>query len=130
MGFNVPMAHKLTAGADILLMPSRFEPCGLNQIYAMAYGTIPVAHATGGLRNTVIECDAEAGTATGFTFENATSDGLKYAAYNAIRMYREEPEEFRKLQLRGMAADFSWDKAAESYEEIFDWSHTDNPYCG
>lgn len=89
VGFNVPFSHRLTAAADILLMPSRFEPCGLNQMYAMHYGTIPVAHATGGLRDTVITYDPHApeGT-TGWAFDGCTVDALKGGIHNALHTYR------------------------------------------
>jgi starch synthase len=89
VGFDVPFSHRLTAGADILLMPSRFEPCGLNQMYAMKYGTVPVAHATGGLRDTVKTYNEhqQDGT-TGFAFEPCTSDALKSAIWDALKLYR------------------------------------------
>jgi starch synthase len=89
VGFNVPFSHRLTAGADILLMPSRFEPCGLNQVYAMNYGTVPIAHATGGLKDTVITYSpgTPEGT-TGWAFEGCTADGLKGALWQALTLYR------------------------------------------
>lgn len=92
VGFNVPFSHRLTAGADILLMPSRFEPCGLNQMYAMAYGTVPVAHATGGLRDTVITYNQHQrdGT-TGFAFEGCSDANLKAALWDALELYRRAP---------------------------------------
>lgn len=89
VGFNVPFSHRLTAGADMLLMPSRFEPCGLNQVYAMKYGTVPVAHATGGLRDTVIHFDpASPAGSTGFAFDDCSADGLKGALWSALELYR------------------------------------------
>lgn len=89
VGFNVPFSHRLTAAADILLMPSRFEPCGLNQLYAMHYGTVPVAHATGGLRDTVKTFDPynPEGT-TGWAFEEFSEDSFKHAIWNALETYR------------------------------------------
>ena len=89
VGFNVPFSHRLTAAADILLMPSRFEPCGLNQLYAMQYGTVPVAHATGGLRDTVKTFDpySPEGT-TGWAFVEHTEDSFKGAIWNALETYR------------------------------------------
>jgi starch synthase len=89
VGFNVPFSHRATAAADILLMPSRFEPCGLNQMYAMRYGTVPVAHATGGLKDTVITYNEhqQDGT-TGFAFEGCTADSLKAAIWDALKLYR------------------------------------------
>ena len=89
VGFNVPFSHRLTAAADVLLMPSRFEPCGLNQLYAMRYGTVPVAHATGGLRDTVKTFDPynPDGT-TGWAFEGCTAEALQEAIWNALQTYR------------------------------------------
>eukprot|EP00898_Chlorokybus_atmophyticus_P001292 jgi/Chlat1/2163/Chrsp17S02738 len=128
VGFNVDMAHRITAGADILLMPSRFEPCGLNQLYAMRYGTVPVAHATGGLRDTVVDWNPEEETGTGWTFSPATVEGLMHALGLALHTYWHFPEAFRKLQLNGMAQDYSWDRAAEAYEEVCGWSKLDLPF--
>jgi starch synthase len=89
VGFNVPFSHRLTAGADVLLMPSRFEPCGLNQVYAMKYGTVPVAHATGGLKDTVITYNPGAPEgSTGWAFEGCTADSLKGALWQALKLYR------------------------------------------
>lgn len=87
--FSEGLAHRIIAGSDILLMPSRFEPCGLNQMYAMKYGTIPVAHATGGLKDTVITYNEhqQDGT-TGFAFEGCSEDSLKGALYDALKLYR------------------------------------------
>lgn len=95
VGFNVPFSHRLTAAADVLLMPSRFEPCGLNQMYAMHYGTVPVAHATGGLRDTVVTYTPAApdGT-TGWAFEGCTVDALKGAIWDALQTYRSAPLHF------------------------------------
>ena len=89
VGFDVPFSHRLTAAADILLMPSRFEPCGLNQMYAMAYGTVPVAHATGGLRDTVITySEHQRDGTTGFAFEGCSESNLKAALWDALELYR------------------------------------------
>jgi len=131
VGFNVPFSHKLTAAADLLLMPSRFEPCGLNQLYAMAYGTVPVAHATGGLRDTVLCYDpADESASTGWTFgPGCTADGLKTAITHALTTYKEYPEAFAGLQARGMARDSTWGGAAANYEQVFAWAKTDPPYA-
>lgn len=89
VGFNVPFSHRLTAAADILLMPSRFEPCGLNQLYAMHYGTVPIAHATGGLRDTVKTFDPyNPEDSTGWAFVEHTEDSFKGAIWNALETYR------------------------------------------
>uniref|UniRef100_A0A7R9Z6Q7 Starch synthase, chloroplastic/amyloplastic n=1 Tax=Chlamydomonas euryale TaxID=1486919 RepID=A0A7R9Z6Q7_9CHLO len=129
VGFNEPFSHRLTAAADILLMPSRFEPCGLNQLYAMRYGAVPVAHKTGGLRNTVIDFDPWAQVGTGWTYTNCDAEGLTWAVGTAINTLKHHQEDFRKLQLRGMTQDLSWDKAAQQYEQIFEWARMDPPFC-
>jgi starch synthase len=118
VGFSVKMAHRITAGADILLMPSRFEPCGLNQLYAMAYGTVPVVHAVGGLRDTVTPFNPFEQTGTGWTFERAEAEHMRGACTNALETYRKYRPDFVKLQRRGMAQDLSWDHAAQIYEEV------------
>lgn len=118
VGFSVRMAHRITAGCDILLMPSRFEPCGLNQLYAMAYGTVPVVHAVGGLRDTVKPYNPYDNTGTGWTFEWADSGNFRDAIGNALYTYREFKDSFETIQKRGMEQDLSWDHAAENYEEV------------
>ncbi|GAB4831653.1 Sucrose synthase [Ancistrocladus abbreviatus] len=118
VGFSVEMAHRITAGADILLMPSRFEPCGLNQLYAMNYGTIPVVHAVGGLRDTVPPFDPYNESGLGWTFDTAESVKLIYALGNCLQTYREYKKSWEGLQRRGMTQDLSWDHAAINYEEV------------
>jgi starch synthase len=129
VGFNVPFSHRLTAAADILLMPSRFEPCGLNQLYAMQYGTVPVAHSTGGLRDTVLDFDPFTQTGTGWTFASCDASGLMHATGLALHTLREYPEDFMGIQKRGMQRDSSWNGAAEQYEQIFEWALVDQPYA-
>jgi starch synthase len=113
-------------------MPSRFEPCGLNQLYAMRYGAAPVAHRTGGLRDTVIDFDpfASPQAGTGWTFDRFDHHSLAYAAGLAIDTYRSHKADFVGVQRRGMARDSSWRGAAREYERVFDWAHADGPYCG
>ncbi|KAF0901744.1 hypothetical protein E2562_006210 [Oryza meyeriana var. granulata] len=118
VGFSVPMAHRITAGADVLVMPSRFEPCGLNQLYAMAYGTVPVVHAVGGLRDTVTAFDPFGDSGLGWTFDRAEPHKLIEALGHCLDTYREYKESWRGLQVRGMSQDLSWDHAAELYEEV------------
>lgn len=118
VGFSVRMAHRITAGCDILLMPSRFEPCGLNQLYAMAYGTVPVVHAVGGLRDTVSPYNPYENTGTGWTFDWADSGNFRDAVGNALYTFREFRDSFEALQKRGMDQDMSWDNAAKTYEEV------------
>jgi len=112
------MAHRITAGCDILLMPSRFEPCGLNQLYAMAYGTVPVVHAVGGLRDTVKPYNPYDNSGTGWTFDWADAGNFRDAIGNALYTYREFRDSFEGIQKRGMQQDLSWDNAAEKYEEM------------
>ncbi|KAK1260427.1 hypothetical protein QJS04_geneDACA019469 [Acorus gramineus] len=118
VGFSVKMAHRITAGVDILLMPSRFEPCGLNQLYAMIYGTIPVVHAVGGLRDTVQPFDPYNETGFGWTFERAEANRLIDALGNCLNTYRNYRNSWEGLQRRGMSQDLSWDNAAHLYEEV------------
>ncbi|CAI5511493.1 unnamed protein product [Closterium sp. Naga37s-1] len=133
VGFSVPVAHRMTAGCDILLMPSRFEPCGLNQLYAMRYGTIPVVHATGGLRDTVQDFNPFAnegkGDGTGWTFSPLTKEAMMGALWTAIQTYREHKDSWAGVMERGMLQDMSWNKAAEQYEQIFGWAMQDKPYA-
>ncbi|OEL35200.1 Soluble starch synthase 2-2, chloroplastic/amyloplastic [Dichanthelium oligosanthes] len=118
VGFSVPMAHRITAGADVLLMPSRFEPCGLNQLYAMAYGTVPVVHAVGGLRETVKPFDPFADAGLGWTFDRAEANRMIDALGHCLNTYRNYKESWRGLQARGMAQDLSWEHAAALYEDV------------
>jgi starch synthase len=134
VGFSVAVSHRITAGADILLMPSKFEPCGLNQLYAMRYGTVPVVHSTGGLADTVTAySDTSAPTTpaigTGFLFSPANGDAMMGALNAAIRLYREKPERWRALMQSGMRRDSSWGQVATRYEQIFAWAKMDPPYC-
>lgn len=110
--FDSKLAHRITAGADIYLMPSRFEPCGLNQMYSMAFGTVPVVHATGGLRDTVTD-------ETGFRFENPDTAGLLWATEQAIGRYRFQPNAWRETMLAGMRQDFSWHTPAQEYLALY-----------
>lgn len=118
VGFSVKTAHRITAGADILLMPSRFEPCGLNQLYAMSYGTVPVVHAVGGLRDTVHPFDPYNESGFGWTFDRAEAEKLIHALGNCFWTYREFKKSWEGIQRRGMMQNLSWDHAAEKYEEV------------
>ena len=119
VGFSVEMAHRITAGVDILLMPSRFEPCGLNQLYAMRYGAVPVVHAVGGLRDTVLQYDPFNGTGNGWTFDSAETHKFIDAVHHAVRTYTDFPDAFREIQSRGFERDLGWNRAAELYEDRF-----------
>jgi len=120
--FNVALSHKLIAGCDALLVPSRFEPCGLTQMYAMRCGTVPIVHKTGGLADTVHDPGDEAlarGEGTGFVFEHPTKIGLRWAIERAARMYRERPQGWRAIQRAGMQRDWSWTRSAADYLGLY-----------
>jgi starch synthase len=112
------IAHKVEAGADIFLMPSRYEPCGLNQIYSLKYGTVPVVRATGGLDDTVESFDVEHGTGTGFKFTEYTGTAFLYAVKQALQHYADE-RIWKRIQLNGMVKDFSWKTPAAEYAKIY-----------
>ena len=121
LGHDEALAHRLIAGGDIFLMPSRFEPCGLAQMYAMAYGTPPVARRTGGLADTIVdtnEATLHDGAATGFLFDGQSSAALMYAVRRALKCYR-SPDVWRSIQASGMKCDFSWTAAALAYIEVY-----------
>ena len=102
-------------------MPSRFEPCGLNQMYSLRYGTVPVVHAVGGLADTVVDATPEAladGSANGFHFATDTPEALLAAARRALALYA-DPDAWRRLQLSGMRADLSWRRSARAYEQLY-----------
>ena len=117
IGYEEVLAHQLQAGADILLAPARFEPCGLTQLYALRYGTVPVVRRTGGLADTVTDT-GPSDLATGFVFEDPTRDGLMGAIERALALY-EEPLAWRRLQLKGMAEDFGWAASAGRYVALY-----------
>ncbi len=117
IGFDETLAHRIEAGADIFLMPSRFEPCGLNQMYSLRYGTPPVVRATGGLADTVIDA-ADARHGNGFVFGPATTAALLQAVQRAIAAWH-DPVRWRSLQKHGMARDSSWEGAARHYAELY-----------
>jgi starch synthase len=127
IGYDEPLAHRLVAGADLLLHPSRFEPCGLVPIYALRYGTIPIVRNSGGMADTVVDGTTEAlkaGTATGFSFEGICSDELVAAVHRAADVYR-QPIPWRRLQQSAMRQDFSWRKSAERYAALYRVLRTD-----
>jgi starch synthase len=120
--YDEARAHRIEAGSDAFLMPSRFEPCGLNQIYSLRYGTPPIVHRTGGLGDTVVHATAETladGTATGFLFDEPKPEALLAAVRQAMDLYREDPQAWRRLATTGMAQDFSWEASARRYVELY-----------
>ncbi len=117
-GYHEELAHWIEAGSDLFLMPSRFEPCGLNQMYSLRYGTPPVVRRTGGLADTVEPWSPAGELGTGFAFDHFTPEGLRWALDYALNAYQNEGA-FRRLQANGMAQDFSWDRQVEPYEELY-----------
>jgi starch synthase len=118
LGFDDALAHRIQAAANIFLMPSQFEPCGLTQMYALKYGTVPVVRATGGLRDTVTEFDPKTMTGNGFLFTPYTAEALTGAVERAIAVYR-RPNQWSRLMGNCFKSDFSWDRAAGEYVEWF-----------
>ena len=121
IGFDEALAHLIEAGADAFLMPSRFEPCGMNQMYSQRYGTPPVVRATGGLVDSVVDCNRASiasGMATGFVFDEPDAAAFLAAIRRAVDLYRDR-DAWPELQRNGMAKDFGWDRAAREYAEIY-----------
>jgi starch synthase len=118
IGFNESLAHLVEAGSDIFLMPSEFEPCGLNQMYSLRYGTVPIVRAVGGLHDTIQPYTARAQYANGFKFRDGSADALVRITQQAIRLYH-NPAAWRKLVQNGMTADHSWRASALEYGKVY-----------
>ncbi len=118
IGFDEPLAHMIEAGADAFLMPSRFEPCGMNQMYSQRYGTAPIVRATGGLADSVEDFSAATGAGTGFVFHEQNAAAFLAAIRRSIEIHRDKTC-WRRLQRNGMARDFSWKASARRYLEIY-----------
>lgn len=121
LAYDNAIAHKIVAGADMFLMPSRFEPCGLTQMYSLRYGTVPIVRATGGLVDTVEPFDPATGRGTGFRFETADGTGLVWALDRALETWRDRVA-WENLQQNGMARDFSWERSAREYVNVYRWA--------
>jgi starch synthase len=119
VAYDNTLAHKIEAGADIFLMPSRYEPCGLNQIYSLRYGTVPVVRATGGLDDTIEPFDPVSGKGTGFKFSEYTASALLEALQEALTVFADKAA-WRRLQANGMGKDFSWNASALEYSRLYD----------
>jgi len=117
-GYSNKLAHMIEAGADAFLMPSLYEPCGLNQMYSLKYGTIPVVRQTGGLADSVELIDPRAGTGTGIVFEDYSGSALRWAIDAALDLYRDQTL-WRKIMRNGMAMDFSWERQGARYVDLF-----------
>jgi starch synthase len=118
IGYDHGLSHRIEAGCDFFLLPSRFEPCGLNQMYSLRYGTIPIVRATGGLDDTIIDFSENPDGANGIKFSDYTSNALARSIRKALAIYG-EPELLLHYRLNGMAADFSWNRTAEQYLNLY-----------
>jgi starch synthase len=118
IGFDERLAHLIEAGSDLFLMPSRFEPCGLNQMYSLRYGTVPVVRATGGLDDTVEDYDQTAGPGTGFKFAEYSPQALVATVRRALEVFR-NPSVWAEIQRAGMKRDHSWDASAREYVKVY-----------
>jgi starch synthase len=119
IAYDNTLAHKIEAGSDMFLMPSRYEPCGLNQIYSLRYGTVPIVRATGGLDDTIEPFDPQRGSGTGFKFEAYDGRALLGCVRQALRVYKNQ-KAWQKLQANGMAKDFSWQASAAAYAGVYE----------
>ena len=119
VAYDNVLAHKIEAGADMFLMPSRYEPCGLNQIYSLKYGTVPIVRATGGLDDTIEPWDARTGKGTGFKFSEYNGESLLLTIRQALEAYRDQTS-WQVLMRNGMGKDFSWTASAREYGKIYE----------
>jgi starch synthase len=119
IGFDDALAHRIEGGADLFLMPSRFEPCGLNQMYSLRYGTLPLVRETGGLYDTVRNFDESTGSGTGFTFAEYSPQALLSTLRWALQTYENRPA-WRRMQAAGMREDFSWGASAREYVKVYE----------
>lgn len=127
VGFDPKVEHQMMAGLDLFLMPSRYEPCGLPQMYSQQYGTLPVVTATGGLVDSVIDVHQGLDKATGFHIEHLNPDKMKESVYRACEMYLKHPLDFARMQRNAMQTDFYWPQAMDEYERHIDFTLFDPP---
>ncbi|MFA6617500.1 MAG: glycogen synthase GlgA [Candidatus Neomarinimicrobiota bacterium] len=120
IGYNNILAHKIEAGADFFIMPSRYEPCGLNQIYSLRYGTLPIVRATGGLQDTVEQYNEKTGDGTGFKFFDLNERAIFDTVGWAVSTWFDRPDHYKAMQKRAMTRSFSWNDSAQKYEEVYD----------
>jgi len=119
IGFDEPLAHRIMAGADIFLIPSRYEPCGLTQMYAMKYGTVPIVRATGGLDDTIVPFDPKIGEGNGFKFSAYEPNAFLDAIRKAVDLFQ-DPKAWQRLMANGLKADFSWERSAQQYRTLYE----------
>ena len=118
VGYDTALAHRIEAGCDFFIMPSRFEPCGLNQLYSLRYGAIPIVRETGGLKDSIIDLSQGDDTATGIKFEQPNADALGQALGQAFKLYS-DPSRLAKVRDNGMRADFSWFRTTTEYDRLY-----------
>ena len=119
IGYDEGLSHLIEAGSDFFLMPSRYEPCGLNQMYSMLYGTLPIVRRTGGLADTVEQYNEFSGDGTGFLFDSLTPGAIYDTVGWATYAYYNKKDHIKQMQVRGMTKDFSWDKSADGYLNVY-----------
>lgn len=120
IGYSEELAHQITAGSDFFVMPSRYEPCGLNQLYALRYGTLPIVRATGGLDDTIVQYDESSGEGTGFKFAESSARAVYYTVGWAVSTYYDRPEHLRRMIAAAMAVDYSWEVSAKAYVRLYE----------
>jgi starch synthase len=120
IGFDERLAHLVEAGSDFFLMPSRYEPCGLNQMYSLRYGTLPIVHRTGGLSDTVENYNQETGAGTGFMFDNLTPRAVYDTVGWAVWAWYNRREQIDAMRIRAMGRRFSWDRSAAEYAKLYE----------
>jgi starch synthase len=119
IGFDPKLAHQIESAADLYLMPSRFEPCGLGQLYSLRYGAVPIVHATGGLDDSIQPLDGAGATGNGFKFREYSSGALLTATTEAVERYRADAVAWRQVLSRVMREDHSWDRSARRYLDLY-----------
>jgi starch synthase len=128
-GYDEALAHRMQGGGDAILIPSRFEPCGLTQLYGLAYGCVPIVSRTGGLADTVIDANAaalQAGVATGIQFDGVTANALSAAISRCVALYR-QTDTWRGIQRNAMRCDFSWARSGKAYADLYARLVEENP---
>ena len=123
IGYDENLSHLIEAGSDFFLMPSKFEPCGLNQIYSMLYGTLPIVRRTGGLADTVENYNEQTGEGTGFVFDQLTPSAVYNTVGWAVWAYYNKKDHIKKMQQNGMKKKFGWDLAGKAYEDVYKEAH-------
>jgi starch synthase len=120
IGYSEKLSHLVEAGSDFFLMPSRYEPCGLNQMYSLVYGTLPIVRRTGGLVDTVVNYNEEKGKGSGFMFDDLTPEAIYDTVGWAVWAWYNRPEHIKSMRQEAMKQDFSWERSAKKYVELYE----------